>query len=45
MAIECGKGVSIDDALGMAEEALMSGKALNTFKTIILSIPIFLLIL
>ena len=35
MAIECGKGVSIDDALGMAEEALMSGKALNTFKTII----------
>jgi len=35
MAIECGKGVSTDDALGMAEEALMSGKALNTFKTIL----------
>ena len=35
MAIECGKGVSTDDALGMAEEALMSGKALKTFKTIL----------
>lgn len=35
MAIECGKGVSTDDALGMAEEALMSGKALNTFKKIL----------
>ncbi len=35
MAIECGKGVSTDDALGMAEEALISGKALNTFKTIL----------
>lgn len=35
MAIECGKGVSTDDALGMAEEALMSGKALKTFKKIL----------
>lgn len=35
MAIECGKGVSTNDAVGMAEEALMSGKALKTFKTIL----------
>jgi len=35
MAIECGKGVDTNEALGMAEEALMSGKALKTFKTII----------
>lgn len=35
MAIECGKGVSTDEAVGMAEEALMSGKALKTFKTIL----------
>lgn len=35
MAIECGKGVSTEVAIGMAEESLMSGKALKTFKTIL----------
>lgn len=35
MAIECGKGADTNEALGMAEEALMSGKALKTFKTIL----------
>ncbi len=35
MAIQCGKGVSIEDALGMAKESLESGKALRTFKKII----------
>ena len=35
MAIQCGKGVSTDDALGMAKESLESGKALRTFKKIL----------
>lgn len=35
MAIQCGKGVSTDDALGMARESLESGKALKTFKRIL----------
>jgi len=35
MAIQCGKGVSTDDALGMARESLESGKALKTFKKIL----------
>ena len=35
MAIQCGKGVSSDDALGMARESLESGKALKTFKKIL----------
>ena len=35
MAIECGKGADTNEALSMAEEALMSGKALKTFKTIL----------
>lgn len=35
MAIECGKGVDTAEAIGMAEDALKSGKALKTFKTII----------
>ncbi len=35
MAIQCGKGVSTEDALGMAKESLESGKALRTFKKII----------
>lgn len=35
MAIECGKGADTNEALGMAEEALMSGNALKTFKTIL----------
>ena len=35
MAIECGKGVSTHDALGMARESLESGKALRTFKKIL----------
>lgn len=35
MAIECGKEVSITDALGMARESLESGKALITFKKIL----------
>ncbi len=35
MAIECGREVSIDDALGMARESLESGKALSTFKKIL----------
>lgn len=35
MAIQCGKGVSTDDAIGMAKEALESGKALKTFRRIL----------
>lgn len=35
MAIQCGKGVSTEDALGMARESLESGKALKTFKRIL----------
>ncbi|KYG74059.1 anthranilate phosphoribosyltransferase [Roseivirga spongicola] len=35
MAIQCGKGVSSDDALGMARESLESGKALKTFRKIL----------
>ncbi|MBO6660370.1 MAG: anthranilate phosphoribosyltransferase [Roseivirga sp.] len=35
MAIQCGKGVSSDDALGMAHESLESGKALKTFRKIL----------
>jgi len=35
MAIQCGKGVSTDDALGMAKESLESDKALRTFKKIL----------
>ncbi|RKQ42379.1 anthranilate phosphoribosyltransferase [Roseivirga pacifica] len=35
MAIQCGKGVSTDDAIGMAKEALKSGKALKTFRRIL----------
>ncbi|GHE69380.1 anthranilate phosphoribosyltransferase [Roseivirga thermotolerans] len=35
MAIQCGKGVTTDDALGMARESLESGKALKTFKKIL----------
>lgn len=35
MAIQCGKGVSTNDALGMARESLESGKALKTFKRIL----------
>ncbi|NVK85722.1 MAG: anthranilate phosphoribosyltransferase [Cytophagia bacterium] len=35
MAIQCGKGVSTEDALGMARESLESGKALQTFKRIL----------
>ena len=35
MAIQCGKGVSTEEALGMARESLESGKALKTFKTIL----------
>lgn len=35
MAIQCGKGVSTDNALGMARESLESGKALKTFKRIL----------
>ncbi len=35
MAIQCGKGVSTNDALGMAKESLESGKALRTFKRIL----------
>jgi len=35
MAIQCGKGVSTEDALGMARESLESGKALRTFRKIL----------
>ncbi|MCO6357371.1 anthranilate phosphoribosyltransferase [Roseivirga pacifica] len=35
MAIQCGKGVSTYDAIGMAKEALESGKALKTFRRIL----------
>lgn len=35
MAIQCGKGVSTEEALDMARESLESGKALKTFKRII----------
>ena len=35
MAIQCGKGVTNEEALGMARESLESGKALNTFKRLL----------
>lgn len=35
MAVQCGKGVTTEDALGMAKESLESGKALKTFKKIL----------
>jgi len=35
MAIRCGKGVSMDDAVGMARESLESGKALAAFEKLI----------
>lgn len=35
MALECGLDIPLELAIGKAEEALMSGKALKTFKTIL----------
>lgn len=35
MALQCGKGYSVDDAVGHACESLESGKALKTFKRIL----------
>lgn len=35
MAIQCGKGVGLHDAVGMARESLESGKALAAFKKLI----------
>ncbi|GAB5527201.1 MAG: anthranilate phosphoribosyltransferase [Roseivirga sp.] len=35
MALQCGKGYSVDDAVGHARESLESGKALKTFKRIL----------
>jgi anthranilate phosphoribosyltransferase len=35
MALECGKGYNIDDAVGHARESLESGKALRAFKRIL----------
>lgn len=35
MALQCGKGYSVDDAIGHARESLESGKALKTFKRIL----------
>lgn len=35
MALQCGKGYSVDDAVGHARESLESGKALKTFKKIL----------
>lgn len=35
MALQCGKGYSVHDAVGHARESLESGKALKTFKRIL----------
>ncbi|MCE7990365.1 MAG: anthranilate phosphoribosyltransferase [Roseivirga sp.] len=35
MALQCGKGYSVEDAVGHARESLESGKALSTFKRIL----------